>query len=65
MQNINKNYPLLTDGDKLYIVGRKLNIQKSSHERVVVMTEEEKKKQLHDQLIKREEKSRKSTRDKR
>jgi len=48
MQNINKNYPLLTDGERLYVVGRKLNIQKSAHEHVVVLTEEDKKKLLHE-----------------
>lgn len=26
MQNINKNFPLLTDGEKIFIIGRKLNI---------------------------------------
>ncbi|CAD8163525.1 unnamed protein product [Paramecium octaurelia] len=28
MQAINKNYPLITDGEKLFIIGRKLNITK-------------------------------------
>ena len=29
MQAINKNFPLITDGEKLFIVGRKLNITKT------------------------------------
>lgn len=29
MQAINKNFPLITDGEKLFIIGRKLNITKA------------------------------------
>jgi len=32
LQVINKNYPILTDGQKLYIIGRCLNVQKSEDE---------------------------------
>lgn len=28
MQNINKNYPLLTDGDNLFIIGKRLAVDK-------------------------------------
>ena len=28
MQNINKNYPLLTDGDNIYIIGKRLAVEK-------------------------------------
>lgn len=27
-QNINKNYPFLTDGDHLYIIGKRLSVEK-------------------------------------
>lgn len=41
MQNINKNYPLLTDGSHLYIIGKRLAIDKTESRKEQKDKEEE------------------------
>ena len=61
MQVINKNYPLLTDGSKLYIIGKRFTAQRNEEgdnnaEVKSTLSPEEKKKKREEKAKKKEDK---------